>query len=873
MRELLLITVDGRQYGIWKDEVLSVRDLPSLHRIPLSPACIAGMSIIDDKTVLLADLPVCIGHAPVEGNGSGRVLLMSVREKVAGFIVSGEIGSLSVPSNMVFAVPAYLATPVVDTCAVHDGTPVPIVNMVALSGRMLESGDPPAAGLEISGTRFQDASALARVRMITLGNELYAVSAADIEENSVMPGPIAGLAYVPRYVKGITYSRGRILPVIDLSQRMVRRKAAEGARMLIAGVGASEFGLLVDDDKETVEAKDLTIKTLPPIAQSSWLRSALVRAGEIVPFLDLVELLSSHSEGADPNTPGPRCTPDSAFPALFGRAEVDVVEFSLLGVRHALPKEEVEDIIDFKPCRAVPGAPQIVIGVAVHNGELLPVLDLEAVFGRRSLAAPAWRMMLVKNGDFRALVICEVVFGERRLPLDIQRAVPIILPHRVVYGCYLDEDVVRLIINVEAVAAHLEKSLAQELLPSLSREMREAPSKIISSSLGEEAEAPFQVETAMAAPALEARPFAAAAAPTELAEAGTGAISVDEDAQKLQEVHETGHDEVKQPTDETVRTVAGPESGEAAFAHAQEPEHAAETQEAEESSARMTEGAAGAAETGSVREDVGNTDNEPADVRSSAEESAPSGPGSEDAVVGQALPAPEQKVEDPSGEERTVEDRAGDEQMPMEPPTLTQRTQEPTVSDTAFPASTGREAVQAISEVTSAADGETREPDQTHTIYTEPASPLSDHQPVVTAREERAQAGAQPVSDHAWGRRLVYGTIGAVLVAAFYFFVSIQKPDAVRQGKEPIPATLEQRRAENITPPRPVERQETPLVLEVPADRPMDIEVYLVVEGDTLWSISKRFTGNPLNYPRIAGENRIADPDLIFPGQKILLKK
>ena len=869
MRELLLITVEGRQYGIWKDEVLSVRDLPSLHRIPLSPACIAGMSIIDDKTVLLADLPVCIGHAPVAGNGSGRVLLMSVREKIAGFIVNGEIGSLPVPSETVFAVPAYLATPVVDTCAVHDGTPVPIVNMAALSGRMLERGDPPAAGLEISGTRSQDASALERVRTITLGNELYAVSAADIEENSAMPGPIAGLAYVPRYVKGITYSRGRILPVIDLSQRIMRRKAAEGARMLIAGIGASEFGLLVDDDKGTVEAEDLTIKTLPSIAQSSWLCSALVRSGEIVPFIDLTELLSARSEGADPDPPGRRFTPDSAFPALFSRAEVDVVEFSLLGVRHALPKEEVEDVIDFKPCRAVPGAPQIVIGVAAHNGELLPVLDLEAVFGRRSLAAPAWRMMLVKNGDFRALVICEVVFGERRLSLDIQRAVPVMLPHRVVYGCYLDEDAVRLIINVEAVASHLEKSLAQELLPALSREMRETPSKIIPSLLGEGAEARSQTEAATSAPALEAGPFAAAAAPTELAESGSGEVFADEDAKKLQEVHETVHDEVKQLTVETIRPVAGPESGEAAFAHAREPEHAVETQETEKSSARMTEGAAEAAETGSVREDVGDSGNEPADVRSSPEESVP--PEGEETMIGQALPVPGQGSEEPSREERAVEDRAGDEQTPMEPPALIQRTQEPTISDAAPPA--GPEAAQAISEATSVASDETRDPVQTHTIDTEPTSPLFEHQPVVTARGERTQAGAKPAPDHAWRRRLVYGTIGAVLAATFYFFVSIPKPEAVKQGKEPIPATLEQGRAKNVTPPRPVERQETPLVLEVPADRPVNIDVYLVVEGDTLWSISKRFTGNPLNYPRIAGENRIADPDLIFPGQKIRLKK
>ena len=48
--------------------------------------------------------------------------------------------------------------------------------------------------------------------------------------------------------------------------------------------------------------------------------------------------------------------------------------------------------------------------------------------------------------------------------------------------------------------------------------------------------------------------------------------------------------------------------------------------------------------------------------------------------------------------------------------------------------------------------------------------------------------------------------------------------------------------------------------------------VYTVVEDDNLWNISKRFTGNPLNYPRVAKDNSIATPDLIFPGQRILIK-
>lgn len=38
MRDLLVTSLGGRQYGIWKDAILSVKDLHELHRIPLSPA-------------------------------------------------------------------------------------------------------------------------------------------------------------------------------------------------------------------------------------------------------------------------------------------------------------------------------------------------------------------------------------------------------------------------------------------------------------------------------------------------------------------------------------------------------------------------------------------------------------------------------------------------------------------------------------------------------------------------------------------------------------------------------------------------------------------------------------------------------------------
>jgi nucleoid-associated protein YgaU len=46
-----------------------------------------------------------------------------------------------------------------------------------------------------------------------------------------------------------------------------------------------------------------------------------------------------------------------------------------------------------------------------------------------------------------------------------------------------------------------------------------------------------------------------------------------------------------------------------------------------------------------------------------------------------------------------------------------------------------------------------------------------------------------------------------------------------------------------------------------------------VKQGDTLWDIAARFTGDPHNFRSLAAYNRIVNPDLISPGQVIRLPR
>ena len=876
MRELFLTSFGVIQYGIWKDEILSVRDLDSLHRIPLSPACIAGIMIDDGRTVTLADLPVCMGYEPSQGTGQGCILLMAEGEKVTGFLVSGEMRTQSIPTDLIFPLPDYLKTPVFDSCAIQDGIPIPIINIAELYSRVLKAGEEPSVDshritavqpLEISGTD--------RIRFIASGGELYAASAAGMEDKTVKPEPITPLPNTPRYVKGVTFREGRLLSVIDLSQRIKRQSGAPDSMMLIAEISGDAFGLLVDGDEGTLPANKVTIKPVPLIAQTRWLKDVVVRAGELIPLIDLAMVLSSGLGAADEKPLWQRYTPGSLFPDLFFKHDVEVVEFSLLGERHALPKQEVEDVIAFKPCRAFPDAPPIVIGVAEHNGEILPVVDLAIMFGRRSLTTSAWRMLLVNNGDFRALVITEAVFGERRLALDIHRAVPIHLPHNLMYGCYPDAEAVRLILNVEAISVHFEKSLIKKFLPAFSHEMK---------MMSTEAEPAHRV--ASAAILSPVKPEALA-----VREQASGHQWDDEPVPCIQQ----------QAAEEDVELIQMQEAEIAPPAIAPEPE-------------QMNVDLAEAPST-SIQESL-STEDEWSDEEAIDHYHVPhAAEVSEESIIPETITATAKTLED-AGLLHSVSTRepSGEGSRAPEPVAMSEPQDEKLIAPAQAVSATGSSRAAPAQELAKEKSGSLL-------ARGTAVSASDDRRPSVPIR---AAAGTKPGAPYriyqeehtarAWKGGIVYGVIGAALVAVLYVVGASRQPDVEKSMKETEPAKIKHDNATTVQgmvqtdstktqiepakpkpepvkekaepaktktepvvaqaePPRPAENLRAPLELDIPATMPVDIDVYVVKKDDTLWNISERFTGNPFNYPRIAGENRIADPDLIFPGQRIRLIK
>lgn len=47
--------------------------------------------------------------------------------------------------------------------------------------------------------------------------------------------------------------------------------------------------------------------------------------------------------------------------------------------------------------------------------------------------------------------------------------------------------------------------------------------------------------------------------------------------------------------------------------------------------------------------------------------------------------------------------------------------------------------------------------------------------------------------------------------------------------------------------------------------------IHIVVKGDTLWHIAERYIKNPYRYPELAKLSKIKNPDLIYPGNKVVI--
>lgn len=114
------------------------------------------------------------------------------------------------------------------------------------------------------------------VTVMNVNGERYALETIVVHE--VLPVPrISRVPAVPRSILGITNVRGRVVPVVDLRQKLGAPAPPPGpdSRIVLVGHGDEEVGLLVDGVQGVLSLSDAAPLEPPPSAAhgTNWFRT------------------------------------------------------------------------------------------------------------------------------------------------------------------------------------------------------------------------------------------------------------------------------------------------------------------------------------------------------------------------------------------------------------------------------------------------------------------------------------------------------------------------------------------------------------------------------------------------------------------------
>ena len=802
MKGLIEIQIGGFRYGIWEEALSDQRAVRRVHGIPRLPERVSGVADIDGEPTPLFDLAFCLGHAPFDRRRSGTALMLRGEEGLEGFVFEGESARVEVDEDDVVPLPEWVQLPELCSCVLRSEQLVPVVEIGALH-RGLRNGEwePPVLASSRALPSEAEASSSKRFRVVMLDGERYAISADQLDGESVPARSVQPLHPAARHVAGILWRDGKIRLVLSLARLMGREGAGELGVVLRSKVG--DLALLVDEELGAW-GEDLDPKPMPAIAASNLIKQALLDRGEVIPVLE--QQAAGSAQGVV--LPGGVYQPDSSFAASFMREEVEVIECGFSGIRCGIPASEFRDTVALGEIRSIAGLPSIVLGVAEHHGEVLPVLDLGVCFGRRTRSAAGSKAMVLKNGDFRALVLADDDGRRCLLTPELQRRLPISRSRRYVYGCYFDEGWVRLILNVEALARDFDETAIQDYFGNLSEVTSKPPEQ------GEPAQ-PSGVE---------ADAGTLAGVESEGVSGTHRAEGREEEGREEQEAHEAREDESGTARAAEAGTEAGKKTGTEEGAEAGQDGASDSQPVAEKAAEEMAE-----EDWENVSEPVteGDWPSEPAPAALEALEAL-------EAWESDAEPVTEEDWEG-ARTAATRKARAGRRSASLLGVIL---------------------ALSAAALFFAVELGETA-PGEGEGGEGERRGSEEVVQTALTAESELEQAG----------RALDELAPGAAAPAA----LEVQRPESVEnQGQQP---EVVDKAAPTIQPLilLEIEAETQEISIRRVNSAPTGAEVYVIKKGDTLWAIAEQFTGNPFNYPRIASDSAIRDPDFILPGQRILI--
>ena len=426
--KVLSFRVGALRLAVAARDVSQVLRAPLVTRVPHAPACLSGVANLRGAVVPVLSLAHLLGQ-PDEAASGGRVILLDRSPKLG--LAVDEVTSFATIDGVATEKDRRATRLFLD----EDGSRrlIDLDTLLAQEFGVRRQRDP----LEAATASVAVEPRRGHVREIgllsfELAGQDYALPLEHVHEVMAVPPDIVAMPRLDEALLGVAAYRGGFLPLASLNALLglpLSRPTAT-TRVIVAKIGASTVGLLVDRLNSVIRAPETSIGPVPTVLNQGAGEAQIDAIYRATDGTRLVSILSPEHLFRDDTTA--HILADGyqreagALSDHDGAATERFVIFSLGGETYGLPIAAVDEIVRLPdPLTRVPRAPTFVEGVLNFRGHVIPVIDLRRRFdvedgpiiGRR-------RVLVTRIGELQAGFIVDAVSEVADLPQDRMSATP-----------------------------------------------------------------------------------------------------------------------------------------------------------------------------------------------------------------------------------------------------------------------------------------------------------------------------------------------------------------------------------------------------------------------------------------------------------------
>jgi purine-binding chemotaxis protein CheW len=428
--KLLSFRVGDLSLAVAAHEVSQVARWPKVTRVPHAPSCLSGVANLRGMVVPILSLSRLLGREDGAATG-GRVILLD-RTPSLGLAVDEVTGFARIDDGATTDGRSG-ARLFVDEAGTRR-----LIDLDALLNREFGSRQPrtPVAR-PTAGATAEAAPALVAAQAIgLLGFELagqdYALPLEHVREVMAVPPDIVAMPGPDDALIGVVPYRGGVLPLVRLASLLglPASEHPETTRFIVAKIGASIVGLMVDRLRSVLRAPESAIGSVPAVLNRGDGEAQIDAIFRPADGTRLISILSPEHLFRTETTA--RILTDGyqeeagALTNQDGAVTERFVIFSLGDETYGLPIAAFDEVVRLPDALTrVPRAPAFVEGVMNFRGQAIPVIDLRRRFDvAHGPAIGRRRVLVTRIGDLQAGFLVDAVSEVADLPQDRMSAAP-----------------------------------------------------------------------------------------------------------------------------------------------------------------------------------------------------------------------------------------------------------------------------------------------------------------------------------------------------------------------------------------------------------------------------------------------------------------